>query len=229
LLVPAGFLQDVETPISVHVADSHAVREFLHVTLLADRHECPCLRGVLRVEDRVAVASTGRAHELGPAVAVEIDERGGLVVDGTEDEVALPGPPFRAGVLEPGRVFAREADEKQVERLVAVEIVEERKEVVRVAFHVVGLGRVDLVADFEFRPLVPVGARDDVGYAIARDVSVRRALAGEHVGELHALEGVNPLLFIGVHESSSEDQARDDQAQPQRHGSPPGGRETCGS
>src|SRR5262249_22616698 len=108
--------------------------------------------------------------------------------DAREREVARPVRLLALRVLVPERFLSREADDEEVEPSVRVEVERPREEVVGVVERVERLRRVDLVLFLEARPLVPVGARDDVALAVAIEVAERRPLAEELLRELDLLE-----------------------------------------
>ena len=185
--------------------------ELAPVALVADRREDPLGRDVLPVGLGVAEVALVIADQLRLPIAVHVRERRRFIVHLVED--LMPRPvlllPLRVQVEEGRR--ARQAVGEHVIPAVAVEVVDEREEVVRrvgvpAAQHALetgelhvrtvllrlrrARGRINLVALREVRPFPPIRPGDGVGLPVLVQVAERRALGPVVLVELLLLERV---------------------------------------
>ncbi len=152
----------------------------------------PFFQGVGPVDGGVAEGFFGVEDTFGFAVAVEVGELGGFVVDLVVDFGHGPVlvDTVGAGVYINAGVGAGEAVDEVVGEFVVVEVVDEGEEVVGVfvvgevgAFDLLAGGFVDFVAFGEVGAFVPEWAGDDVDFAVGVEVGEVGAFAVELVGE----------------------------------------------
>ena len=232
LLEPAAATEQVHAPVAVHIADAEAVGEFAPLAVLADGREDPLRCDVLPVGFGVAEVALVVADNLRLPVAIKVRERRRLVVHLVED--LMPRPvlllALRVEVEKRGR--AGQAVGEHVIPAIAVEVVDEREEVVpRVGIlaahraleagelHVravlLRLGRarggVKLMALREGRPFPPVRPGDGVGLPVLVEVAEDGALGPVVLVELLLLErGEQEVSGGGGHgdSESGEEQSK---------------------
>src|SRR5439155_5279661 len=181
----------------------------------------------------VAVGSFGTANNLRFAVPGEVGESRRFVVRHVEDDVLLPMAVAALGILVPSGNFTGKPEDENVVPAVLVEIVGEGEEIVGVsviaaecAFEAldglllaVGVllleslcGGIIFVAYLEVRPFIPVGAGDDVHFAVVIEIAEVGSFTPELVVELGFLEGVQEVILSGGERSGAKacgDQERD--------------------
>ena len=209
LLEPAAATEQVHAPIPIHIPDAQAVGELAPLAILADGREDPLGGDVLPVGFGVAEVALVVADNLRLPVAIKVRERRRLVVHLVED--LMPRPvlllALRIEVKKCGR--AGQAVGEHVIPAIAVEVVDEREEVVPrvgiLAAHraleagelhiravLLRLGRarggINLVALREGRPFPPVRPGDGVGLPVLVEVAEDGALGPVVLVELLLLE-----------------------------------------
>src|SRR5258706_3326431 len=120
------------------------------------------------------------------------------------------------GIFIPGSVLAGKTIDQNVRPAVVVEVIDKREKVVRIRvvdaergfeggdllLGAIGflvfercVGGIILMAFFEIRPLIPVGAGHDVHFAVVVEVAKVGALAPEFVGQLDFFKGVKKMVL----------------------------------
>src|ERR1035441_6279086 len=143
--------------------------------------------------------------------------------------MALPMPRTTLRVLEPGGFLPGKAIHQHVRPAVAVEVVSESEETIRIGvvhpqralearhrlFHAVGLlaleggvGGIDFVPLLEIRPFIPVSAGDDIHLAVVIEIADSRAFGPELVGSPDLLEAVKQLAGCRKQRRSTEENCR---------------------
>ena len=178
LFPPSAGHEEIGPAVAVDVADAKAVLILPPGLLLGAGGEGPALGARLLRRGGKPENAAGVEDELRLAVAGDVEEIRGLVVDDRMDEVLGPSPlgglhggGVAAGVFEPSHLLAGPLVDEDVEPAVAVDVADAGHEVVGVLVGVEILGGVDLVAFLEFRSGIPVGAVDGVAVAILVDVA----------------------------------------------------------
>ena len=127
--------------------------------------------------------------QFGPAVAVDVAPHGRFVTHVVQRQVLLPGARLAGRILVPIGLLAGEGHVEHVGPAVAVEIARVGEEIVGVAVRIVGLGLVNLVADLEIGPLVPIRPGHDVQLAVLVEIGVIGPFGVELVAEHQLFEG----------------------------------------
>src|SRR5579871_6520295 len=94
--------------------------------------EFPRLLGMRPIRGGVAETTAGVANDVRLAIAIDIHKPRRLVVHGVEDLMPLPMAFAALGILEPRRIRAGKTVDHDVRPAVAVEIIDEREEIIRV-------------------------------------------------------------------------------------------------
>ena len=76
LLKPAVLVQDIGSPISIHITHTHAVAELLRGNGAGHRVEGPFLQGIIPVHCCITKLSAPRADQFRPLIAHEVGQGG---------------------------------------------------------------------------------------------------------------------------------------------------------
>src|ERR1043166_2315531 len=228
LFPPRLGFQHVRFTVAIHIAEAHAVREALPTDLGSDRVPRPRFRGITPIRRSVAERTARVGNNLRLAIARDVAPLRRFIVHHIEDLV--PRPMLRAiarllafGILEPRSVRAGETVNQNVIPAVLVEVVGERKEIVRVSVVLPKralkarhrdlrnlaelerlLPRIILMPHFEVRPFPPIRTRHHVHFPVVIEVPNVRAFAPELIAQLNFLPRMDAKVSgdCGVEEVS---------------------------
>ena len=190
LFEPAIASQHVHTSVAVDIADSQTMTKRPGGGRVADAVEGPGFQRLASGRKVVAVMPVSRADQFGNSIARDVGELWSFIADLIRYGVFFPE---RIQVVSTGIAIhvagrAGKTSRQNVAVAITIEVINPVKEVIRIALHVLGHCRINLMLLFKRRASIPVRAVNRIAVPVAVDVSRPGAFRKIDVGQLNPLE-----------------------------------------